>query len=129
MEVKISRINIPEQTIEKRTDYVAEEIALHIYLNKNRITKFLTCGIKSLPGTVSQSEFVRRSELDAKFDLGPAASWKEGLLDVGAQCLARDQFDPIILIPVAGAGILNQPPFVEWFTRADHGAIWDGQIL
>jgi FdhD protein len=33
-EIKVSRINVSDQTIEERTDYVAEETALHIFLNK-----------------------------------------------------------------------------------------------
>jgi len=33
-EIKVSRINIKNQTSKQRTDYVAEEKALHIYLNK-----------------------------------------------------------------------------------------------
>jgi len=33
-EIKVSRINVSDQTIEERTDFVAEETALHIFLNK-----------------------------------------------------------------------------------------------
>ncbi len=33
-EIQLSRINISDQTTEKRTDYIAEETALHIFLNK-----------------------------------------------------------------------------------------------
>ena len=33
-EIKVSRINVSDQTIEKRTDFVAEEIPIHIFLNK-----------------------------------------------------------------------------------------------
>lgn len=33
-EIKVSRINVSDQTVEERTDYVAEETALHIFLNK-----------------------------------------------------------------------------------------------
>jgi len=32
--IHVSRINVKNQTVEERTDYVAEETALHIYLNK-----------------------------------------------------------------------------------------------
>jgi FdhD protein len=34
-EIKVSRINVSDQTIEERTDYLAEETALHIFLNKH----------------------------------------------------------------------------------------------
>jgi FdhD protein len=33
-EIKVSRINVSDQTIEERTDYVAEETSIHIFLNK-----------------------------------------------------------------------------------------------
>jgi len=33
-EINVSRINVSDQTIEERTDFVAEETALHIFLNK-----------------------------------------------------------------------------------------------
>ena len=33
-EIHVSRINVKNQTVEERTDYVAEETALHIFLNK-----------------------------------------------------------------------------------------------
>lgn len=33
-EIKVSRINVTEQTIEQRTDYIAEDTAIHIFLNK-----------------------------------------------------------------------------------------------
>jgi FdhD protein len=31
--IKVSRVNVSDQTVEERTDYVAEETALHIFLN------------------------------------------------------------------------------------------------
>ena len=34
-EIKVSRINVSNQTIEEKTDFVAEETALHIFLNKH----------------------------------------------------------------------------------------------
>jgi FdhD protein len=34
-EIKVSRINVSDQTTEERTDFVAEETALHIFLNKH----------------------------------------------------------------------------------------------
>lgn len=34
-EIKVSRINLSERTIEQRTDYVAEDIPIHIFLNKH----------------------------------------------------------------------------------------------
>ena len=34
-EIKVSRINVGERTIEQRTDYVAEDIPIHIFLNKH----------------------------------------------------------------------------------------------
>ena len=34
MEIKVTRVNVLEQTTEERTDFIAEETALHIYLNK-----------------------------------------------------------------------------------------------
>jgi FdhD protein len=33
-EIHVSRMNVTDQTVEERTDYVAEETALHIFLNK-----------------------------------------------------------------------------------------------
>jgi FdhD protein len=33
-EIKVFRINVSDQTIEERTDYVAEETSIHIFLNK-----------------------------------------------------------------------------------------------
>lgn len=33
-EIKISRINVSKKTIEERTDYVAEDFPIHIFLNK-----------------------------------------------------------------------------------------------
>ena len=33
-EIKVSRINVSDQTIEERTDFVAEETPIHIFLNK-----------------------------------------------------------------------------------------------
>jgi len=33
-EIKVSRINVSDYTIEERTDFVAEEMPLHIFLNK-----------------------------------------------------------------------------------------------
>jgi FdhD protein len=33
-EIKVSRMNVSDQTIEERTDFVAEEIPIHIFLNK-----------------------------------------------------------------------------------------------
>jgi FdhD protein len=33
--IKVSRMNVSDQTVEERTDYVAEETALHIFLNKH----------------------------------------------------------------------------------------------
>jgi FdhD protein len=33
-EIKVSRINVSDRTVEEKTDYVAEETALHIFLNK-----------------------------------------------------------------------------------------------
>ena len=34
-EIHVSRMNVTDQTVEERTDYVAEETALHIFLNKH----------------------------------------------------------------------------------------------
>ena len=34
-EIKVSRIKVSDQTTEKRTDYVAEETPIHIFLNKH----------------------------------------------------------------------------------------------
>jgi FdhD protein len=34
-EIKVSRMNVADKTVEERTDYVAEETALHIFLNKH----------------------------------------------------------------------------------------------
>ncbi len=34
-EIKVSRINVANQTIEQRTDYVAEDTPIHIFLNKH----------------------------------------------------------------------------------------------
>jgi FdhD protein len=34
-EIKVSRINVSDQTVEQRTDYVAEDIPIHIFLNKH----------------------------------------------------------------------------------------------
>ena len=34
-EIKVSRINVLEKTIEQRTDYVAEDTPIHIFLNKH----------------------------------------------------------------------------------------------
>jgi FdhD protein len=33
-EIQVSRVNVSDQTVEHRTDYVAEETAIHIFLNK-----------------------------------------------------------------------------------------------
>ena len=33
-EIKVSRINVSDQTIEERTDFVADEIPIHIFFNK-----------------------------------------------------------------------------------------------
>ena len=34
-EIKVSRINVSHQTVEERTDYIAEDIPIHIFLNKH----------------------------------------------------------------------------------------------
>jgi FdhD protein len=34
-EIQVSRVNVADRTVEQRTDHVAEEMALHIFLNKH----------------------------------------------------------------------------------------------
>ena len=34
-EIKVSRVNVTDQTVEQRTDYIAEDTPIHIFLNKN----------------------------------------------------------------------------------------------
>ena len=34
-DIKVSRINVANQTIEQRTDYIAEDTPIHIFLNKH----------------------------------------------------------------------------------------------
>ena len=34
-EIKVSQINVTDQTIEKRTDYIAEDAPIHIFINKH----------------------------------------------------------------------------------------------
>lgn len=34
-EIKVTRLNVSKKTIEQRTDYIAEDIPIHIYLNKH----------------------------------------------------------------------------------------------
>ena len=46
-EIQVSRVNVSDQTVEQRTDYVAEETALHIFLNKHHYGTIL-CSPKQL---------------------------------------------------------------------------------
>ena len=34
-EIKVSQINVTDQTTEQRTDYIAEDTPIHIFLNKH----------------------------------------------------------------------------------------------
>lgn len=115
-EVKVSRINVSDQEIEKRVDYVAEDSPIHIFINKNHYGTII-CSPEQIEEMVVGhllSEGLLNSineleELQIKKDGKCLVTVKAGI-DAKNRILTSQRFARII---VSSCGIPNYKPLSE----------------
>ena len=104
-------------------------LSAYLYFDEDWITKGLSFGIVSLPGTAVHASIFRRCEEDPDGCLRSAASRVQGLFDGGSQVGSGDQLETVALVPIASAAILYTPTLIQTFTRRYLRAIWYAQVL